>query len=76
VGIYGESPVNRVTYKPASLTEGQAAIFRQIAWDVVSDYPWSGLGGSGTLTNAICSGRRRHPSPAPAARNDHRQRGA
>jgi hypothetical protein len=65
VGIYGESPVNRVTYKPASLTEGQAAIFRQIAWDVVSDYPWSGLGGSGTLTNAICSGTGGGTPPPP-----------
>ncbi len=65
VGIYGESPVNRVTYKPASLTEQQAALFRQIAWDVVSDYPWSGLGGSGTLTNAICSGGGGGTPPPP-----------
>ena len=65
VGIYGETPVNRVTYKPASLTEQQAAIFRQIAWDVVSDYPWSGLGGSGTLTNAICSGGGGGTPPPP-----------
>ncbi|UYZ62507.1 RICIN domain-containing protein [Hymenobacter weizhouensis] len=67
--IYQESPVGKVTYKPAALTEAQATVYKQIAWDVTRDYPWSGLGGNGTLyaqIRAYTGGGPSTPGPAVA----------
>ena len=47
--IYGESPEGRVTWKPSSMSAEQAEAFKRIAWLVASDYPHTGLGGSGAL---------------------------
>ncbi|HKU42220.1 MAG TPA: chitobiase/beta-hexosaminidase C-terminal domain-containing protein [Polyangiales bacterium] len=41
--LYGRSPVDRVTSAGTGLTSAQARIFQQIAWDVVSTYPGSGV---------------------------------
>ena len=42
--INGESPAGKVSPLTTGLTPEQARIFQQIAWDVVRDYRWSGIG--------------------------------
>jgi hypothetical protein len=41
--IYRENPVEKVTIKPDGLTDEVARIYRQIAWEVASSYPHSGI---------------------------------
>jgi hypothetical protein len=43
VCLYRQSPVGRVTSAGTGLTAEQAQIFQQIAWDVASAYPGSGV---------------------------------
>lgn len=54
--IYKQTPLGNVTWKPVGVTDAQAEIFKQIAWDVARDYPTGGMNGPGTLTNQILSG--------------------
>lgn len=41
--FYHQSPEGKVTIKPTTLTEPQAKIFQQIAWEIASGYPLSGI---------------------------------
>jgi hypothetical protein len=41
--LYGQSPVGRVTTERTGLSDAQARIYQQIAWDTVSRYPFSGV---------------------------------
>lgn len=41
--LYGQSPVGRVTAERTGLTDFQARIYQQIAWDTVSRYALSGV---------------------------------
>lgn len=41
--LYGESPEGKVTAANSGLTPEQAKLFQQIAWQVASNYPYSGL---------------------------------
>ncbi|MEI6132303.1 MAG: hypothetical protein WCQ41_05720, partial [Bacillota bacterium] len=54
--MYKTSPVGIVSVKPASLTEAQADALKQIAWDTLVNYQYSGVYGQGTAT----------PTPTPA----------
>jgi hypothetical protein len=41
--FYRQTPEGRVTVKPAALTQQQATIFQQIAWEIASGYPQAGI---------------------------------
>ena len=41
--IYKMSPVNKVSVRPPSISQGDALKIQQIVWDTVSNYPQSGL---------------------------------